>query len=968
MFDRQRARVCEGGARARAEGRSHPGRGIGPIESRVACRILQLAAAVALLLGAADARAFAWFDGKLELHGFVAQQIRTLANDLDPEEEFDLAQWYNVVNLELEAKPFPRGIGPLEIVEFYVRGEARYDCLWTRGCGMFPSVDTYGNRAEHLPPRLIDARLSGRAGTLKTNDRRFYSNMDRENYELFNRGDTRNFSQTPLTFDRLPGFVSLFNNSRGPNQVFEPIGPDFGDDSSPYVFDGILDRCIFGSRTSRGGENGNIFEILGPWNPSCPIREVGALRFKPNPFSTIDANPTLMGVDRLPGTGDEPGDPARFGAPIIPNGRGELPYRPAPWHSVMERGVGNQQAQGLYVPSAALVRELKSGHLDGIDQNFGQQELAWNRGASQQDEKELKEAYADIEAFEGRLWLRIGKQSIVWGKTELFRNTDQFNPQDFALASLPSLEESRIALWSARGTWSFYNFGKIEDVRLELAVNIDDFEPADLGRCGEPFSVEAVCGLTLGYFAHGISGAGLAGRNAPEAPWDDVQGLEGGARVEWRYKRFSFQLSDFYGYDDFPHVRRINTYERNVDPTSGRPRKAGRRGSCATGTERDCLGGRTGVALDATGNPLRYVDTNLDGYPDTVLDRSAGTIWGTGSLIVDPAFKSEVLAYQSANQTAFAMASTLCGTAAESDPALCGFAAFNGQSGPGGAASPIAAGASALLAGSSAAAISATNNRALCNSPPGTPSASCRVAVSGALVRINTDPGDNVGAFSDGGVSLFALVGQALGQGLTPHQEALLGCGPFYQADCDIDGIDMMNAEASVLLQSWPGFDGSTGSIDTYDVRDRSFWHPGTIGFVGGPVATRHENGQTYILPGARGPLDPGYAVGVDGCAGPGPFGCNAGDNGRTTAARLLAQPYTAQPFRSELAAVSWNLLQIVATGGRDPNPDFPALTEFDPFDPFGLGIITRGPYAGQVRPGVDPTLVDGVTPVACGL
>jgi hypothetical protein len=178
----------------------------------------------------------------------------------------------------------------------------------------------------------------------------------------------------------------------------------------------------------------------------------------------------------------------------------------------------------------------------------------------------------------------------------------------------------------------------------------------------------------------------------------------------------------------------------------------------------------------------------------------------------------------------------------------------------------------------------------------------------------------------------------------------------------------MMNAEASVLVQSWPGFDGSRGSIDTYDVRDTSFWHPGTIGFVGGPVATRYENGRSYILPGARGPLDPGYDVSVDGCAGPGPFGCNAGDNGRASNARLLAQPYTGQPFRSELAAVSWNLLQIVATGGRDPNPDYPALSEFDPFDPFGLGIITRGPYAGQIRPGVDPSRVDGVNPTACGL
>ena len=54
------------------------------------------------------------------------------------------------------------------------------------------------------------------------------------------------------------------------------------------------------------------------------------------------------------------------------------------------------------------------------------------------------EAYVDIEAFEGRLWLRIGKQTIVWGKTELFRTTDQFNPQDLALASLPGAGALRV--------------------------------------------------------------------------------------------------------------------------------------------------------------------------------------------------------------------------------------------------------------------------------------------------------------------------------------------------------------------------------------------------------------------------------------------------------------------------------------------------------------------------------------------
>ena len=541
----------------------------------------------ASLLTPGSGTAFEFFDGRLQVHGYVATQIRTLGKDLSVDEQWDLSQWYNIVNLELEATPFPKGLGKLEILTFYVRAEARYDCVWTRACGMFPSVNTYGNRAEQLPNRLIDGDAAGRTGSLANSDSRLASDVDRDNFQLANRFDRQDEHHSPLKMSQLPGFVSLFGNGDGPKMVFEEISGHIGDDPPSYYFASILKRCKFGVKNSRGGENGQVWDILGPWNPGCDIEENGSLRHKPNPLSIEEFIPVLAGIDRIAYTGDECNDPryatpATVGCPgasgfpkIYPYGEGALPYRPAPFHLSTEGGVPKTEAQGLYLPSAGLVRELKSGRLDSIDQNFSQAELEWNRGASQQDEKELKEAYADIEMFEGRLWLRLGLQTIVWGKTELFRNTDQFNPQDFAMASIPALEESRIGLWAARGTWSFYNIGKFEDVRLEVAMNLDDAQPADLGRCGEPYAVELVCNISFGYFAHGFAGAGLAGQDLAPNPWNDASGLEVGARLEWRYGRFSYQLSDFYGYDDFPHPRRISTYERNVDPNTGRIRRAG---------------------------------------------------------------------------------------------------------------------------------------------------------------------------------------------------------------------------------------------------------------------------------------------------------------------------------------------------------------------------------------------------------
>ena len=970
--------------------------------------LLRLAAwgMLAALGAARTAAGFEFFDGRLSVHGFVGTQIRALGKNYSTDDNIDLAQWYNILNLEVESNLLPKnGWGPIEIAHFYSRIEARFDCVWYHACEIFPSVNVYGNDAEHLPKRLINARESGQTGALSNGDDRFFAGLSRWNFQLSNRDVPESGLRTPLTFQNFGTLVTLFGQGRGPNDEFEPISSanTFGDDPPPYYFFHFLRDCVFAGRETNGPEDGRAWTPMGPWNPGCKIDENGALRRLPNPFNQSDFIPILTGVNRnVNDPSDVPDNPAFPGQKIVPVGRGELPFRPAPQYVNIDAGAPNWEAQGLFYPSQGLVRAHNKGQLGNIDQNFTQLQLAWNHGQSQQQTYELKESYLDLEFFEGRLWIRLGKQNIVWGKTELFRNTDQFNPQDFGLSSLPSLEESRIALWAARGTWSFYNIGKFEDVRLELAVNLDEYKPADLGRCGEPFVIDVVCGITTGYFAHGLTGTGLAGRDAPPDFWKDPAGLEGGARLEWRYKRFSFQLSDFYGYDDFPYPRRISTYERNVDPYTGRPRRVDTQGPCTTGAERDCLGHPNAVKTDATGTAIRFSDTNGDGVPDTEITCVApcnstrppapsDVAWSTGELIIDPAQRLDVLQNHSANQTLFAMSNILCGVTVV-DAALCGTAALNGHVGPGaGLGTTVAAGASSIIAGGPLGVNSGAAGGYLCYLGTTINIAPCRLALGGtpgvpgsaALALLNLDPGDNVGAFSDGGPGPFARVmapdgkfGQALGQRLTPQQEALWGCGPFYQVDCDVDGVDLLNAEASVILQSWPGFDGTFGSVDTWDVRNPG--QPGTIGFRGGPVATRYVGGHLVILPGARGPLDPGYDPTVDGCVMPMPGHCSG--------AHAIVHPFSHEQFRNELAATSWNFLVAVVAGSRQPkNPALPTIAEFDPYDPYGFGLRGNPVAYGiggttctaamigilptcQPRPGIDVGAALAGEPTSCGI
>jgi hypothetical protein len=112
----------------------------------------------------------------------------------------------------------------------------------------------------------------------------------------------------------------------------------------------------------------------------------------------------------------------------------------APLFGFEDDSAPRDAARGLYYPSAPFAALLAEDRFGTPDQNFSESELEWNHGASQ-DTRELKEAYVDLELLEARLWLRLGLQNTIWGKTELFRAQDQFNPQDLGLSSLPSLED-----------------------------------------------------------------------------------------------------------------------------------------------------------------------------------------------------------------------------------------------------------------------------------------------------------------------------------------------------------------------------------------------------------------------------------------------------------------------------------------------------------------------------------------------
>jgi hypothetical protein len=447
-------------------------------------------------------------------------------------------------------------------------------------------------------------------------------------------------------------------------------------------------------------------------------------------------------------------------------------------------------------------------------------------------------------------------------------------------------------------------------VRLELAMNFDQYQPIDPGVCGEPYAPLIVCSLNVGLMAHGYLGLGLAGADFPEDPWNDTEGIEVGARLEFRWDRFSFAITDFYGFQDTPYVDTLFLYSRNVDPVSGRPRHTMTEGRCRSKDDSACLDPGDALTQHSANQQLfaaicfntLAVAPTLD--PTACLANIFGSSARTGANPDVPATGPEprvVVALNAVGQ----------GDIGPTGQVLTGLAEF-----------PVD--------GSVEDAIQAHSYNGMLRK---------------ATVNLNADPNDGGPDYtnqspnntlldeSDFGITvdLFYTTFQAsLSARLTDHQEALLGCGPFFRTSCDLDGIDFLNMEAGVMFQSWPHVAGTfdPDPNQRWDTTDRSRAQPGTVGFFGAPLCTRYEGGKAFVLPGCRGPGDKGYDPRIDG-----------------TVAGLL-HPFTGQQFQNELAALSWNFLMGLvgfslpprAFGDRTGPRDAPRPQDFDSADPFRAG------------------------------
>ena len=105
----------------------------------------------------------------------------------------------------------------------------------------------------------------------------------------------------------------------------------------------------------------------------------------------------------------------------------------------------------------------------------------------------LRELYLDAAIpFDSgaELGFRIGRQQVVWGRTDLFRVLDVINPVDFSRNNIyDELEDIRIPMGIFNMEYRLGAKGPFEDLNFQGIYKFENFRPNNLGQGGEPYAI-----------------------------------------------------------------------------------------------------------------------------------------------------------------------------------------------------------------------------------------------------------------------------------------------------------------------------------------------------------------------------------------------------------------------------------------------------------------------------------------------
>lgn len=187
----------------------------------------------------------------------------------------------------------------------------------------------------------------------------------------------------------------------------------------------------------------------------------------------------------------------------------------------------------------------------------------------------IRELYVDFTLpakGDNEIGFRIGKQQVIWGRTDLFRVLDVINPVDYSRNNIyDELEDIRIPMWIAKAEYRLGPTGVFDDLNFEVFWNFDKFRPNNLGQCGTPNAIlDAGCffrgmrnlwenGGTVTGFAGGFLptdfGPNQIGLREVNLPSWSLSNSQFGLKVEGVWKDFGWSINAMHYRSQLPSLR-----------------------------------------------------------------------------------------------------------------------------------------------------------------------------------------------------------------------------------------------------------------------------------------------------------------------------------------------------------------------------------------------------------------------------
>jgi hypothetical protein len=212
-------------------------------------------------------------------------------------------------------------------------------------------------------------------------------------------------------------------------------------------------------------------------------------------------------------------------------GEGIYDYGPSEFSDLSDK----MRAVRLDVPSVPAV-----GLSPRLDPEFVRRRVDRIRRIARQRHRFFL-GYLDV--VKGPVFVRVGRQILAWGETDIFRLLDNINPLDASFGGffIP-LDERRVPLDMVRANYHFGQVGPLSDTFLE-------------GFAAQGNRVATFPGIPPGspWQFGGLGFPNPAVRFAFDQP--AREDIRGGARLVFTHRDVTYTLAHYYTYLDIPTVR-----------------------------------------------------------------------------------------------------------------------------------------------------------------------------------------------------------------------------------------------------------------------------------------------------------------------------------------------------------------------------------------------------------------------------